>query len=94
MLANGVRLSSIAAMAADSDDLDNVDREIRLNRLRSEVEDHVESGKEPQWPDASTDTGLEYLEAWEFSGFGVRPADLLEKLGVPLIPPDEDKERM
>ena len=47
MLANGVRLSSIAAMAADSDDLDNVDREIRLNRLRSEVEDRVESGEEP-----------------------------------------------
>ena len=76
-------------MAADSDDLDNVDREIRLNRLRNEVEDHVESGEERQWPDASADKGLEYLEAWEFSGFGVRPADLLEKLGVTLIPPDE-----
>lgn len=76
-------------MPADPDDLENVDREIRLNRLHDEVEDHIESGEDRQWPGASTDKSLEYLEAWEFDGFGVKPAALLEKMGISLVPADE-----
>ncbi len=71
------------------DDLDDVDRQIRLNRLQNDVEDHVTSGEEPQWPEPGADNGLEYLEAWQDGEFGMRPADLLEKRGVCLIPPDE-----
>ena len=80
-------------MSADADDLDNVDREIRLNRLRNEVNDHVESGEPAQWPTEATDNGLDYLEAWDFDGFGVKPAELLTKMGVALIPPDELDEQ-
>jgi hypothetical protein len=76
-------------MPADPDDLESVDREIRLNRLRDEVESHVESGDDRQWPDESADKGLEYLEAWEFDGFGIKPATLLEKMGISLVPADE-----
>lgn len=76
-------------MPADPDDLENVDREIRLNRLHDEVESNVTSGDDRQWPDDSADKSLEYLEAWEFDGFGIRPAALLEKMGISLVPADE-----
>jgi len=71
------------------DDLDDVDREIRLNKRHNEVEDHVESGEERQPPEANGGKGLEYLSAWEDGDFGLRPADLLVKMGISMQPPDE-----
>lgn len=71
------------------DDLNEVDRQIQLNKLHHEVEDHTASDQEPQWLEPEADNYLDYLSAWEEGQFGVRPADLLEKRGISLMPPDE-----
>ena len=76
-------------MAADYDDLEKVDREIRLNQLHNEAEDFVASGEDRQPTEQDTAKGLEYLSAWEKGGFDVKPADLLEKMGIHVIHPDE-----